>query len=318
MRNYSFVLWALIAIASVTNLAQANPFAGKYQEIPLWGNAPAPGTKGIQLEEQWDDFNKNPNNPDYSVANISKPSLTVFTPAAPNGGAMVVIPGGGYRKNVFDKEGADIARWLNTLGITAFVLKYRLPVEWPEGGRHMAFQDGQRALRLIRAQANTWKLDKNRIGVIGFSAGGHLAASLGTQWEKKTHTPFDAIDKENAKPDVMVIVYGVVDANFNTAAAPTNEAAGALKEYNAIKSVSKKSSPAFIVTAHDDPVVNAAQSARFYVALQEQGVSSELHIFRSGGHGFAIRKTKNLPAANWTHLCELWMIEQGFLPKNNN
>jgi acetyl esterase/lipase len=314
-RFYSFALWALLLTTSAVNLAQATPFAGKYQELPLWGDTPAPGTKDIQLEEQWDDFNKNPNNPDYSVANISRPSLTVFPPANPNGSAMVVIPGGGYRKNVFDKEGVDIAHWLNSLGITAFVLKYRLPVEWPDGGRHMAFQDGQRAMRLIRAQANTWKLDKDRIGVMGFSAGGHLAASLGSLWEKQSYSPIDKTDKESARPDAMIIVYGVVDANINSVATTTNEAAAAFKEYKPIKSLSKNSSPAFIVTANDDSVVNPAQSARFYLAMQEQGVVSELHIFRDGGHGFAIRKTNNLPVADWTRLCEAWMMEQGFLRK---
>ena len=304
-------LVCIVLLLSSSSL-NANPFADKYQEIALWGDAPAPGTKDVQLEEQWDDFNKNPTNPDYSVSNISRPSITVFTPEKPNGSAMVVVPGGGYQKNVFDKEGVDIARWLNTLGITAFVLKYRLPVEWVDG-RHMAFQDGQRALRLIRAQAKDWKLDKNRIGVIGFSAGGHLAASLGVYWQKKAQMPIDAIDRENAKPDVMVIVYGVVDANIPNV--PTNEAAGILKEYNVVKAASKDSSPAFIITAHDDPVVSSAQSARFYLALQNKGVSSELHIFRDGGHGFAIRKTKNLPIATWTKLCERWMIEHTAVPQ---
>lgn len=317
IQSYSFFLWAFILIAPLTNIAHANPFAGKYQEIPLWGDSPAPGTNGVQLKEAWDDFNKNPENPDYSVSNISRPSLTIFTPENPNGSAMIIIPGGGYRKNVFDKEGVDIARWLNTLGVTAFVLKYRLPGEWSDSGRHMPLQDGQRAVRLIRAQASTWKLDKNRVGVIGFSAGGHLAASMGTFWDRKIYSPVDAIDKENARPDAMVIVYGVVDAEINAAAALINEAAATLKEYSPITSITKNSSPAFIVAAQDDATVNAAQSARFYLALQEEGVGSELHIFRIGGHGFAIRKTKNLPVAAWTGLCEKWMIEQSFLPMHH-
>ena len=313
MRPILTVLWLLSLI--ICNLTHANPFSSKYPEIPLWGNMPAPDTQGIQLQEQWDDFNKNPDNPDYSVSQISSPSITVFKPAKANGSAMLVIPGGGYSKNVFAKEGVDMARWLNSLGVTAFVLKYRLPSEWPKAGKDMAFQDGQRAMRLIRARAGEWMLDKNRLGVIGFSAGGHLAASLGTLWDKQSYAPRDDMDKQSARPDLMILAYAAVDGDIALATkfAATNPSAAAFVAYQPIKAISKNTSPSFLVAASDDPKVKGNMSARFYNQLIEQGVAAELHIFNRGGHGFALRKTAGMPIAIWPKLCEAWMTELGFL-----
>jgi acetyl esterase/lipase len=289
------------------------------QAIPLWGDKPAPDTEGVTLEEKWTEFGNNPQVPDRSVTNISSPSITAFTPAQPNGAAMIVLPGGGYNKVVFDKEGVNIARWLNSIGITAFVLKYRLPAEWPDVGYNMPFQDAQRALRLVRANAQHWGLDGNRIGVIGFSAGGNLAANLGTVWNKKTHKPVDVIDQQNARPDLMVLVY----ASFDNLAphflyvfrswSSSNQYLAMARHFEPIAQVTADTSPAFILAAHNDSKVPASHSAKFYTALYEAKVSTELHIYRDGEHGFAISKTNGLPVANWTNQCVVWFKQMAFI-----
>ncbi|MFT3735005.1 MAG: alpha/beta hydrolase [Rhodocyclaceae bacterium] len=284
-------------------------------EIPLWGSNAAPGTQGVKLDEKWVNNSFNPIDPERDLTGISTPALSVFVPRIPNGAAMIVVPGGGYQKNVYDKEGVEIARWLTSIGVTAFVLKYRLPSEWPEGGRHMALQDGQRTMRLLRAHAADWNIDPARIGVIGFSAGGHLAATMGTAWKKKLYEPVDADDQVSARPDVLVSVYGAFDGGERTADSKTPERLMPYYTYPATTLADADSSPAFIVAADDDPTVNAEQSARFYLALHKAKVPAELHLYRNGGHGFAIRKTQALPLAEWTLQCLAWMRATGFVPR---
>jgi len=289
------------------------------QAIPLWGNTPAPDTNGVTLEEKWTEFGNNPQVPERSVANISSPSITLFTPAQPNGAAMIVIPGGGYSKVVFDKEGIEIAHWLNSIGITAFVLKYRLPAEWPEVGHNMPFQDAQRAIRLVRANAQHWGLDAKRIGVIGFSAGGNLAANLGTVWDKRTHTPVDDIDQQNARPDLMVLAYAAFD---NLAPqifyvfrswSSSNQYLTMALQFEPIAQVTADTSPAFIVAAHNDSKVPASHSAKFYTALYDAKVSTDLHIYRAGEHGFAMSKTNGLQVADLNNQCVIWFKQMGFI-----
>jgi acetyl esterase/lipase len=209
----------------------------------------------------------------------------------------------------------EIARWLGSIGVTAFVLKYRLPSEWPEGGRHMPLQDGQRAMRLLRAHAADWNIDPNRIGVIGFSSGGHLAATMGTAWNKKVYPPVDAVDTVSARPDAVVLVYANIDAGGKPMPDKPSERSMPYYAYPAAELVDAESSQTFIVAADDDTTVNAEQSARFYLALHKAKVPSELHLFRNGNHGFAIRKTQGLPIAEWTLQCLAWMRASGFVPR---
>lgn len=289
------------------------------RSIAIWGNASPPDTKGVTLEEKWTEFGNDPQVPQRSVTSISSPSITAFIPTTPNGAAMIILPGGGYNKVVYDKEGVEIARWLNSIGITAFVLKYRLPTEWPKNGYKMPFQDAQRALRLVRANAQHWGLDSKRIGVTGFSAGGHLAANLGTVWNKRVHTPIDDIDQQNARPDLMVLVYGSYD-NFGPqflyvfrSMSSSNPFVDMARHFEPVAQVTAETPPAFILAANNDSKVPAAHSAKFYLALVEAKVSAELHIYRDGEHGFAISKTKGLPIAEWTNQCVAWFKQSGFI-----
>jgi acetyl esterase/lipase len=291
------------------------------QSIPIWGNASPPDTNGVTLEEKWTEFGNDPQVPQRSVTNISSPSITAFTPTNPNGAAMIILPGGGYSKVVYDKEGVEIARWLNSIGITAFVLKYRLPAEWPKDGYKMPFQDAQRALRLVRANAQHWGLDSKRIGVIGFSAGGNLAANLGTVWNKQVHKPIDAIDQQNARPDVMALIYGAYE-NFGPqflyvfrSMSSSNPFIKMARHFEPIAQVTAETPPAFILAATNDSKVPAAHSATFYLALVEAKVSAELHIYRDGEHGFAISKTNGLPIAEWTNQCTAWFKQSGFIAR---
>lgn len=303
-----------VGLLFVAHTSFAASFKGML-DIPLWSTTTPPGTQGIKLEEKWVNNSFNPIDPERDLSGISSPSIAVFVPRIPNGAAMIVVPGGGYSKNVFDKEGVEIARWLTSIGVTAFVLKYRLPTEWPDGGRHMPLQDGQRAMRLVRSHAQDWNIDPKRIGVIGFSAGGHLAAAMGTGWNKPVYTPVDADDQVSARPDAMVIVYGVADGGNRPLPEKPGEHAMIYREYAIPPMVTSESSPAFIVAADDDPTVNAEQSARIYLALHAAKVPAELHLFRNGGHGFAIRKTQALPVAEWTLQCLAWLRATGIVPR---
>lgn len=308
----TMVLSATLVLGSQSVLADS--YKGCL-EIPLWGAAAAPGTHGVKLEEKWGNNSFNPIDPERDLSGISTPALSVFVPRIPNGAAMVIVPGGGYSKNVYDKEGVEIARWLGSIGVTAFVLKYRLPSEWPNGGRYMPLQDGQRAIRLLRAHAADWNIDPKRIGVIGFSSGGHLAASMATAWKIKTYEPVDANDEISARPDALVAVYGAFDAADRPLPEKTDERQMPYFEYPATSLADADSSPSFIVAADDDTTVNAEQSARFYIALHKAKVPAELHLYRNGNHGFAIRKTQALPIAGWTHQCLEWMRAIGFVPR---
>lgn len=227
---------------------------------------------------------------DRSIARVEQPSLTVYLAAKEkaNGTAMLICPGGGYRHLAIDKEGHDIARWLNTIGIAGIVLKYRLPGlsnlgVWAQGDLHqiadsihVALEDAEAGMRLTRENAAKWNLNPNAIGMIGFSAGGHLAAMMGMTMPAES------------RPDFLVLVYPAIPAALHvTAATPST----------------------FLVAAADDSSVNPIDNAgRFFAALRSSKVAAELHIYSSGGHGFGILKTGKTSAA-WPAALIAWLKE---------
>lgn len=290
------------------------------QEIPLWGARTPPGSEGLTLQEQVIDQGT-PGDPQRSIQGVCEPTLTAHLPAQPNGCAVVVIPGGGYTRLVFDKEGSDIARWLNTLGVSAFVLKHRLPGEGHANGRHVPLQDAQRALRLLRRHAAEWSLDPTRIGVLGLSSGGHLAATLATAHRHVVHEHADGIDGEDARPDFAVVCYGPLSGNARQClidpAKPPLEPAekqALYDHYPADRLVNPDTPPVFMMHTDDDASVDARNSIRFYLALKEAGLPAELHIFQHGGHGVALRKALDRPVAAWPKLCAAWLAAIGVLP----
>ncbi|HYH03547.1 MAG TPA: alpha/beta hydrolase, partial [Bacillota bacterium] len=262
-----------------------------HQEIPLW-NGVAPGSEGLTLTETITDSSNDPKNPSRNITGIINPTLTPCIPAKPNGTAMVVIPGGGYRNLVFDKEGTEIARWLNTFGITVFILKHRLPNEGHKNGQMGPLQDAQRAIRLIRNNARQWGVKPDRIGVMGFSAGGHLAATVGVNYNTKAYPTRDKIDKQSARPDFMVLVYAAISNNAQF--------------------VNGKTPPTFLVCGNNDRKVDPENSIRFYLALKKAAVPVELHVFGNAQHGFAIRYAEG-SVRHWTTLCKEWLEEVGLL-----
>ncbi|HTJ78439.1 MAG TPA: alpha/beta hydrolase [Rariglobus sp.] len=225
--------------------------------------------------------------------NVSNPDLIVY-PAKQSAGpapAIVVCPGGGYGHLAYKKEGTEIAAWLNSMGITALVLKYRVP-----GNRDGAFADIERAVRLARKNAGAWKLNPNKLGVMGFSAGGHLCARLSTSFDKDGYAPIDEADKLSCRPDFCVLVYPAY-LNRGTALAPE-------------LTVSAKTPPTLIIHNEDDPGF-AAGSKIYAAALQAAGVPHEFIFYKTGGHGYGLRSDKDVKA--WPDACKLWLTKRGVL-----
>lgn len=281
--------------------------------IPLWPGA-APGSEKLTVTEKITERSTDPQKPDRIYTQIVSPSLTVHRPEKPNGVAVIIAPGGGYQRIVIDKEGPDTSAWLNRLGVTAFVLKYRLPGEGHENGRDVALQDAQRAVRVIRAHAVEWGLDPTRIGFAGYSAGGHLSAALGFFFDRKIYPPVDAADQLSARPDFSILGYAGTGARGTRPASLDGLAPLAQMgwEYKIESTPGVKYPPAFIFHADDDPTVNPQDAATIYLALKQNGTPAEMHVFRVGGHGFGIRDARG-PVARWPDLCAEWMHGIGVL-----
>jgi len=238
------------------------------------------------------------------ITNVTEPTLGLYPAPADkaNGCAVVICPGGGYNILAYDKEGIEVAEWLNTLGVTAVVLKYRVPRRDPNEPHAAPLQDVQRAMRLVRQNAEDWSIDPNRLGVLGFSAGGHLTVMAGTQWDRMTYDPIDDADELSCRPDFLIPIY---PAYLNGP-----EADGQLSE---LVRVTDQTPPTFIAITQDDSN-RAIYAALFFVALKEAGVTTELHIYSQGGHGYGLRPSEN-PVSTWPDRCADWMRLSGLLEK---
>ncbi len=301
------LFFSLIGSLSVTCAAEIPDV------IPLWPGA-APGSEQLTIAERITERSTDPAKPDRIFTQIVTPSLSVHRPEKPNGIAVIVAPGGGYQRIVIDKEGPDTSAWLNRLGITAFVLKYRLPGEGHENAKDVALQDAQRAMRVIRAHAAEWGLDPARIGFLGYSAGGHLSASLEFFFDRKIYPPIDAADQLSARPDFSVLGYAPAGARGPRPASLAGLTPRQLFDwdYKIEATPGVKYPPTFILQADDDPTVNPQNAATIYLALKQNGTPVEMHVFRRGGHGFGIRDAKG-PVTHWPDLCAEWMKEIGVL-----
>lgn len=255
---------------------------------------------------------------DRIATRIGRPRITVFRPARPNGAAVLVAPGGAYVRVVIDKEGFETARRLAQAGITAFVLRYRLPIDgWADRG-DVPVQDAQRAMRLIRANAARYGVDPRRVAVMGFSAGGHVAAGLSTRHAARLYTAIDAADAHDARPDLAALIYPVIDmalphANGGSREAllgptPTPEQEAA---YSLHRRVDRATPPTFLVHALDDQSVPVENTLQHLAALRGAGVPAEAHLFEEGGHGFGIRLIQGKPAAAWPDLFLAWAERRG-------
>jgi acetyl esterase/lipase len=233
--------------------------------------------------------------PVIRLGSVSVPTLTVYAPKTKNtGAAVVVFPGGSYQILAIDLEGTEVCEWLNSVGITCILVKYRVPNSGPYPKSSAALQDAQRAVGIVRSHAKEWQIDPARIGVLGFSAGAHLSAALSTHFDQRLYDPVDDADKTSCRPDFAVIVYAGYLALSEQGMAPNPEI-----------HVTSQTPPSFIVQAEDDPV-HVENSTVYFLALKNANVPAELHLYAKGGHGYGLRRTE-LPVTAWPKLAETWL-----------
>ncbi|MDR3548207.1 MAG: alpha/beta hydrolase [Candidatus Pacebacteria bacterium] len=297
------VLLACLQLNAQTNVWQPSP---GHTQIPIWPGA-APDARPVPgPENSTTTTNLIAGRPYVLAGNVSRPTLTVYAPKGTNTGvAVIVFPGGGYQCLAMDLEGTEICDWLASRGITAVLLKYRVPVkrEGPYGESPPALEDAQRTLSLARFHAAEWRIDPHKIGVIGFSAGGHMVAAVSTHFDKRSYPAVDAADKESCRPDFAIACYpGHLwdeDEGFTL---------------NPNVPVTSQTPPTFLLQAEDDPTDNVNHSLVYYVALKNAGVPVELHLYAHGGHAFGLRHTK-FPITEWPELAEKWLGTIGMTSK---
>ncbi len=293
----------------------AETAAEQASRIPLWPKRLAPGDKALQQPQRIVQRSSDPALPDRYIQQISTPYLVVYRPRQPNGTALLVTPGGGYQRIVLDNEGsALVPSFVDQAGITLFVLRYRLPGEGHPNGADVPLADAQRALRLIRANAARYGIDAQRVGVMGFSAGGHVAASLGTRYAAQVYPAQDAADALSARPDFELLIYPVIDMDSANAHPGSRERllgsnpdAAQVRAYSPQLHVDARTPPSFLLHAQDDTVVPVRNSLLMHEALLRAGVASELHVFPQGGHGFGTASGTGLTVAAWPQLAQAWI-----------
>ena len=257
----------------------------------------------------------------HEVTNVTRPTMTIYSPARKNtGAAIVVFPGGGFQMLAIDIGGTEICQWATSIGITCALLKYRVPsvpFNWKcdcydhgyDAEPILALQDAQRAIRLLRAHAGKWHIDPHKIGVIGFSAGGMLVAEVSSSFNQQTYKPIDAVDKESARPDFALGIYPGHMITHEYLARHDGIPEG---HPNPNIHFTRHAPPTFLVQAQNDNVDSVNSSLAYFKALHEAGVPAELHIYAKGGHGFGLRHTK-LPITSWPKLAETWLHTIGIL-----
>jgi acetyl esterase/lipase len=289
---------AAVGVLSVSLFAQRSAWqpAPGHLILDLWPHgAPGAATSAAEVDTTTANDRLVAGKPVMRLGNVSKPTLTIYTPKEKNtGAAIVVFPGGAYHILAIDLEGTEVCDWLNSAGMTCVLVKYRVPDSGPYPKSSAALQDAQRALGIVRAHAAEWHIDPARIGVLGFSAGAHLSAALSTHFEQRLYDPIDDADKVSCRPDFAVIVYpgylALAEQNF----AP-----------NAEIRVTENTPPSFIVQAEDDPV-HVENSTVYFLALKNAKVPAEMHLYANGGHGYGLRRTE-LPVTAWPKLVETWL-----------
>jgi acetyl esterase/lipase len=255
--------------------------------------------------------------------------MTVYSPKGKNtGAAVVVFPGGGYQVLAIDLEGTEVCDWLTSKGITCVLLKYRVtdvgpyPKSGPYPESPMALEDAQRAVGLVRFHAAEWQVDPHKIGVLGFSAGGHLVAAMSTHFEKRLYPAVDAADKESCRPDFAAAIYpghlslsaAEWDAKQGAKKLVVPHSATADKEYalNPDLHITSRTPPTFLLQAEDDDVDNVDDSLAYYIALKNAGVPVEMHLYAQGRHAFGLRRTK-FPVTEWPQLVDIWLETIGMI-----
>jgi acetyl esterase/lipase len=274
------------------------PPSPDHTTLNIWpGAAPDPvPTNGPEADTTTAKDRQIAGKPVIRIGNVSTPTLTLYSPkGASTGAAVVVFPGGGYNILAIDLEGTEVCDWLNAKGIACILLKYRVPGTGPYMSKSpAALEDAQRAVGLVRSHAAEWKIDPHRIGVLGFSAGAHLAVALSTHYDKRLYTPVDAADQQSCRPDFAVVIYPgyLADAEHSY-----------LDKLDIHPTA--QTPPAFIAQAEDD-TVHVENSTTYFLALKAVKVPAELHLYAEGGHGYGLRRTE-LPVTTWPDRVEDWL-----------
>ena len=284
--------------------ASSSVLAEDREEFPIWpGELPA----GSVVLDQGRIAKLKSELTEERIKFVDRPTLTVYPAAAEsaNGCAVVICPGGGYNILAWPKEGLEVAEWFNSIGVTAFVLKYRVPRRIPDKIHWEPMQDVQRAIRVVRRDAKKWKIDPNRIGTLGFSAGGHLTVMSGVQFNTKCYDRVDEADDLSCRPDFICPIYAAyLGENYED-----KKSVG----LGSLVTVSKETPPTFMAVTWDD-AMRGAQSALLFARLREHGVPAELHAYSKGGHGYGIRPSGN-PVSSWNDRLTDWLKTSGLLDR---
>ena len=296
-----------LCIAGASGLTAQTPAwqpAAGFTQTPIWPGAIPDAVPAVGPEVDKTTA-KDPliaGKPLIRLGNVAVPTMTVYPPKGKNtGAAVVVFPGGGYTILAIDLEGTEVCGWLTSTGVSCILLKYRVPSSGPYPKSPMALEDAQRTVGLVRQHAAEWHIDPHKIGVLGFSAGGHLVAALSTHFEQRLYKPVDAADAISCRPDFAVIIYpgylAIADRNF---------------ALNPDLPVTKGTPPTFLLQTEDDEVAHVESSLRYYEALKAAGVPVEMHLYTEGVHGYGLRRTK-LPVTGWPQLVDVWLQTIGMV-----
>jgi len=308
MKFWISIFSVLLALGSSGNIqAQIwQPLPG-HTQIPIW---PAGKMPDALPDTKPESFLKG------EIFDVSKPTITIYSPKTKNTGVTIVVfPGGGFNGLAIDFEGTEICNWLVTRGTTCVLLKYRVPDSGPawhddchcniHPKAPTALQDAQRTMGLLRLNASNWNINPNKIGVLGFSAGGYMVPHLSTHFKKRDYSPIDAADKESCRPDFAIALYpGHMEKKKGQFV------------LNPEINFTKETPPTFIIQAENDPMDNINNSLLYYIGLKNAGVPVEMHLYAEGGHAFGIRRT-HFPITEWPQLVETWLKTIGMTSKNN-
>ena len=306
-----YVVFVVGGLSAQTSAWQPSP---GHTQIPIWPGA-VPNAQPVTGPETSITREKDSlvaGKPWTYIERVSRPTMTFYSPRGKNtGAAVVVFPGGGYWILAIDLEGTEVCDWLTAEGITCVLLKYRVPGvdREPRSGPYpkspMALQDAQRTVGLVRFHAAEWHINPHKIGVLGFSAGGHLVAAISTHFERRLYPLVDAADRTSCRPDFAVALYPGHLSLAATSLALNPDIAS---------HITPQTPPTFLLQNEDDHVDRVEDSLSYYAALKKTGVPVEMHLFAQGGHAFGLRRTK-LPATAWPQLVETWLGSLGMVPE---
>jgi acetyl esterase/lipase len=331
MKSRALVLCFTIACFSSAQKTTWQPSPG-HAQIPIWpGDPPDPQpVKGPEYAESSGSKDLIAGQPVVGISNVTRPTMTVYSPPGKNTGvAVVVFPGGGYQILAIDLEGSEVCDWLVTRGITCVLLKYRVTDvgEYPKSGPYpespMALEDAQRTMGLVRYHAAEWHINPHKVGVLGFSAGGHLSAAISNHWDKRLYQPLDEADRVSCRPDFAVPIYpghlSISASEWDTKQGKKKFVLGRSKDpefgplaLNPDLLVTKETPPTFLLQAEDDNVDNVDDALSYYIALKNAKVPTEIHLYAHGGHAFGLRHTQQ-PITDWPELVERWLRTIGMI-----